>query len=148
MKIYLTFAAILALPTLAIANSDMITVEPGAWQSRSVVMLSGQKIADDTSMDCITPEDASRSLESMITQVEDEGNCTATNVQHSEGLITADLTCDIKEIGSEAAGQIEMRYTRTTYTLKATGDVNLFGGLLPISATSTGTRIGVCVKGD
>jgi|GEM_PF-3410060 len=136
-------AAIIAVTPAAFAD-DIIEVTPGLWQGEYSVTVSDNPLTSNSETYCVTPEESRRSVESLVKDITDDGNCAVSNVVHTDGKLSADMVCNIAEMGAKVAGTIKGTYTDTSYKLSADAALD-FGGLqLPAKARSAAKRIGEC----
>lgn len=140
--------ALLLTATLVLAPSafaeDIIEVTPGLWQGEYEVTVSDNPLTQNSETYCVTPAEARRSVESLIKDITDDGSCQVSNISHSSGNLSADMVCNVAEMGAKVAGTIKGTYTKTSYTLNADAALD-FGGLkLPAKASSNAKRIGEC----
>ena len=137
----ITAALILAPAALA---EDIIEVTPGLWQGDYVVTVSDNPLTQNSETYCVTPEEARRSVESLVKDITEDGNCEVSNIVHANGALSADMVCNVAEMGARVKGTINGSYTKTSYTLSADAALD-FGGLqLPAKARSDAKRIGEC----
>jgi len=140
-KILLTAALILAPAAMA---EDIIEVQPGLWQGDYAVTVSNNPLTQNSETYCVTPQEARRSVESLIKDITEDGNCEVSNIVHSGGALSADMACNVAEMGARVIGTLKGEYTKTSYTLRADAALD-FGGLqLPAKARSDAKRIGEC----
>ena len=143
----LFMAAAIALTPAAFAD-DIIEVTPGLWQGDYSVTVSGNPLAQNSETYCVTPEESRRSVESLVKDITEDGNCAVSNIVHTDGELSADMVCNVAEMGAKVAGTIKGTYTATDYLLSADAALD-FGGLqLPAKARSTAKRIGECPAED
>lgn len=139
--LFITAALVLAPAAFA---GDVIEVTPGLWEGAYEVSVSGTPLTQNTQTYCVTPAEATRSVESLVKDITDDGSCEVSNITHSAGELSADMVCNVAEMGASVAGTIKGTYTKTSYALNADAALD-FGGLkLPAQASSNAKRIGEC----
>ena len=143
MKAILITAAVLALTPAAFA-SDIIEVRPGQWMSSTKISMGGNPLQTDAQSYCVSPAEATRSVESLVKDITEDGSCSVENLSHSSGALSADMTCKIEDLGATATGKLVGAYTKESYTLTADATIDLGGLKLPATAESTAKWIGEC----
>lgn len=136
-------AAALALTPAAFA-SDIIEVRPGQWTSSTQISMGGNPLQADEQRYCVSPTEATRSVDSLLADIAEDGSCSVENLSHSEGKISADMACKIEDLGATATGRLAGSYTNESYTLTADAMIDLGGLQLPAKAVSTAKWIGEC----
>lgn len=143
MKAILITVAALALSPAAFA-SDVIEVRPGQWISSTQISMGGNPLQTDEQSYCVSPAEATRSVESLVKDITEDGSCTVENLSHSSGNLSADMTCKIEDMGAQASGKLVGVYTKESYSLTADATIDLGGLQLPAKAESTAKWVGEC----
>lgn len=147
MKRFILITAAAAILAPAAFADDMIEVTPGLWQGSYEVMVSDNPISSDKDTYCVTPEESRRSVESLIKDITEDGTCEVSNIKHTSGALSADMVCNVAEMGATVTGTLTGTYTQTSYDLKADAALDFGGFALPARAVSTAKRIGECPAG-
>lgn len=146
-RAFFTFAALAIIPAAlapAAFASDIVEVKPGLWQGDYAVTISGNPLTQNSEKYCVTPEEASRTVESLVKDITEDGNCAVSNLMHTEGKLSADMACYIAEMGAKVTGVLKGTYTKTSYSLSADANLDLGGLQLPAKARSDAKYIGEC----
>jgi hypothetical protein len=135
------------------ANSAMservITVEPGLWEYTHSLTIPGL-LAPTTApkTECITPENAQRSLSDLFSELSGDAGCTVSNLKDTLNTVKFDLACKptIESVSLQSTGHLAFRYSRTKITGDATGMISINGAEMAVAGTGAAHRVGRCPK--
>lgn len=123
---------------------EIITVKPGQWESRLQLTMSASPLLSDSDSYCVTKQNSSRIVASLMDDIADIVSCGVSNLTHGEGALEADVVCVFKDTGAKAIGHIVGEYTDVSYALSANAALDLNGLQLPAKAVSTAKWVGPC----
>jgi len=134
----LAMSAALAAPK-AIDGSEIIEIEAGNWEWTHSTQL-GPAPFSNSSTDCVSKEDASISLESVVEDL--NGQCDTADITRIENGYGFTLNCQ-GDITGLATGKLIV-VDKTSVKFQASGAAAMFGMTTPFSLNATGNYVGAC----
>lgn len=139
----LAAAACALLPSASIADS--FTIEPGKYKTTmtmKMAMMPGGGMTN-TSEHCVTPEDATKTPEDIVTDMGQGGNCSASDVSSSSNSMAFSFKCTGGDMG-DMSGRYEMNMSNDRYSFKGDIKGNMQGMQMDMSMDGKAERIGNC----
>jgi hypothetical protein len=133
----------------SVAAERIITVETGLWEYTHSLMIPGLLTPSVTpKTECITPEEAKRSLSDLLGELSHDAGCTVTNLKDTLNTVKFDLSCKprIESVSLNLNSHLSFKYGRSKITGNATGMISINGAEMSIAATGAAHRIGRCKK--
>ena len=111
--------------------AESMQIRPGLWQMHTEVT---NPFADEPLLqeaaECVSQEEAERSFSEMIAQMQGVGGaqqCEITELDESDGRVSAKMHCEFAEIGLSSDAIFEVRHTDTEFELNGEMTVNVGG---------------------
>lgn len=118
-------------------------VKPGEWEMTMKVSMGDNPMPEQVETDCITEEEATYTVDSLLEQVSDgqSGECAAEDVVANKNDLSFKMVC-----GEGAEGVTgDMKFTFISDTeMKIEGSMEAMGGMLQIGVDGTGKHVGEC----
>jgi len=136
----------LAAAISAHATDIVIEIEPGLYKFDQSASMGPQVIDDKSYEYCLTPDMTKRTINDLVAELQDGGNCSVSNVRHSAGHGEADIICQNQDFGT-ARGHLSADYTRTSYSVRGNAMIDMRGMKVPLSSQVDAKRVGDCPPG-
>jgi len=135
--------AMLALPLISAAQSQTVTVDPGLYDFTHVMRVNGQTASNDDYEYCITEGRNSKTIDEIVADIVEGGQCTARNVVVTQSTGRADVSCIDPDFGLQINGRMEADYGSDFYNVNTTASING----MPVTVKTTVKRRGACPAG-
>ena len=144
-KAIFVLGAALMLSTSAIAQDYIVELEPGLYSIASSVSVEGKGVMlDDQSEHCLGPQQTKKTLQDLLSEVVEGGQCEITNVTQTIGSAAADGKCYDPEFETHTVGRLEGTWTSTSYSVKGRANIAGMGGAATLTSKTEARRIGNC----
>ena len=114
MNIKFTIIAGCLLAFYGTAQSQSLNLNPGNWK----LIVSGEALGEsyyDEESECMTPEDATENVSSLLNEVMAEVGCTIGTISNTENIYKSDLTCPAETMMT--GGELTMLTSPEAFTL-------------------------------
>lgn len=128
----------------ATSFADTFTIRPGKYKTSMTMKMSMMpNPISNTSEQCITPEEASKSPEDIVKEMSQGGTCDTSKVSSNANSMAFSFQCSGSEMG-DMSGRYELAYADENYTVKGTMKTNMQGMDVEMTMEGESKRIGDC----
>lgn len=137
-------AVALASIVPATSFADSFTIKPGKYKTTMTMKMSMMPNGiTDTSEQCITPEEASKSPEDIVNEMAEGGTCEASKVISTSNQMAFSFQCSGGDMG-DMNGRYELAYADDNYTVKGNMKAKMQGMDVEMTMEGNSKRIGDC----
>lgn len=122
--------AVLAISGTAFAgNPSAVTLDPGLYDFTTNIYVNSQLQKTDKYEYCIIEGKNSKTLDEIVSDLVQGGNCSARNVTLTGSTGSADISCTDPDFGLKINGRVQADYGPDFYNANATANINGAGNM-------------------
>lgn len=127
--------AVLALPVMGLSgtalaeNPSAVELDPGLYDFTHNIYVNSQLQGSEDYEYCIIEGKNKKTLEELVADLVEGGNCTASNVTLTQSTGSANISCTDPDFGLKINGQFEADYGTTFYNVTANANINGAGNM-------------------
>jgi len=144
-KSILYLGSVLVFSTSAMAQDYIVDLQPGLYSIASSVSAPGRGVLlEDQDEHCLQEPETKKTLQDLLSEIVEGGQCEITNVTQTMGQAAADGTCYDPEMQTTTNGRLEGTWSATSYSVTGRATISGTGGQAILTSKTNAHRLGDC----